>query len=411
MMRVHEAIEDGRLDADGYQPQPRLFASARQAAAASPSQDDLVGVDDFDEGDTDASGRKCKNLLNKNVGLSDLNSGRCAYLSGVLKSYKVLIESLQRADQPEQHLVARRIRQLFMVLKTSWIGSPQHEPVYACRAFREWCEEMHVQGKDDLVNMIKTECRSFASVFHHSAKERLKSTWNYIQCLELIDPMGPDFKTYTSDSVWDALKDLCVRRNLDFDECREDIVHLRSIVPNLDSTSQDLIVTNLCEFCRRRRSTFVNTSTPSPTPEYDKLCAAIFSIPLTSAFVETLFSKMAYNQHKVRASLKDKTMSSILHIQDAVLPDPQERLRNSVCLKLMTPKSFKDKLHMDKKVGTVVCDVFDGNRFHGVVSKVIYHELHAQYMYHVTFDDGDECDYWRQELEMIRCHCDDGPDA
>ena len=68
---------------------------------------------DFDEGDLDVAGM-CKNLLNKNLGLSDLNVGRSAYLTGVLKPYKDFVESLQRIDQPEQHLTTRRIRKFYM---------------------------------------------------------------------------------------------------------------------------------------------------------------------------------------------------------------------------------------------------------------------------------------------------------
>ena len=52
-----------------------------------------------------------------------------------------------------------------------------------------------------------------------------------------------------------------------------------------------------------------------------------------------------------------------------------------------------------------MCDVFLGERYHGEVDRVIFHEVYAQYMYHVVFEDGDTQDYWRHELEMIRCQC------
>ena len=28
-------------------------------------------------------------------------------------------------------------------------------------------------------------------------------------------------------------------------------------------------------------------------------------------------------------------------------------------------------------------------------------------VYHVVYSDGDECDYWRHELEDVKCCCDD----
>ena len=33
--------------------------------------------------------------------------------------------------------------------------------------------------------------------------------------------------------------------------------------------------------------------------------------------------------------------------------------------------------------------------------------VRAQYMYHVVYEDGDVCDYWRYELEVIVCKCPD----
>ena len=221
---IQTAIEEGRLDADGYQPQRQLFPSARQAAASAPTQDELVAADDFDEGDVDAKGRKCKNLLNPNVGLTDLNCGRSAYLTGVLKPYKVLIESLQGIQQPEQHLVTRRIRKWYMIMQSSWVGTAEQEPMYACRNFREWVSDMEEIHKFDLVKLVKRECRAFAGVLVASIKERLAKTWPYIQALELIDPLGPALDRYATTDVWTAFRDLCSRRGIDCDLCQEKIL-------------------------------------------------------------------------------------------------------------------------------------------------------------------------------------------
>ena len=404
---VQEALEMGRLDDDGYQPQRELFTSAQDAAESAPTQDSLTEADQFDEGDVDVRGRKCKNLINKNVGLTDLNCGRSAYLTGVLKAYKVLIEELQRIEQPEQHLAARRIRKFYMIMKTSWVGSAGQEPMYACRAFREWTQDMEKLHKNDLVKLVKRECRAFAAVFVASVKERLAATWDYIQALELIDPLGPDLDRYATTDVWDAFHDLCSRRGVDFDDCQENIIGMRAEAVDLNKQAKSLIRTDLCGYLRNRHSTFVQTRTPSPTPAYDRICVAFFSIPLTSAFVESLFSKMTYNQHKIRNRLADATMSSILHVHDAVLPDPEKCLSGEIQLKAMVPKNFEDRLHMSKRIGERVCDLFEGVRYHGEVTKVIFHDVHAQYMYHIEYSDGDACDYWRHELEMIICKCPD----
>ena len=404
---VQTAIEEGRLDADGYQPQRELFASAREASESAPTQDELIAEDEFDEGDVDAKGRKCKNLLNRNVGLTDLNCGRSAYLMGVLKAYKVLIEALQRVQQPEQHLAARRIRKFYMIMRTSWVGTADQEPMYACRAFREWVSEMEELHKSELVKLVKRECRAFSSVLVASVKERLTKTWNYIQALELIDPLGPDLDRYATADVWTAFRDLCSRRGVDYDDCQEQILGMRAEAADLPEQEKSMIRTDLCDFLRNRHEMFVNNLIPSPTPAYDRICVAFFSIPLSSAFVESLFSKMAYNQHKIRNRLADSTMSSLLHVNDAVLPDPQKCLSGTLRLKATVPRKLEDRLQMNKHIGLRVCDVFEGERYHGEVTDVIFHDIHAQYMYHAVYSDGDKCDYWRHELELIRCTCTD----
>ena len=172
---VQEAVAEDRLDTDDYQPATQLFTSAEAAAASAPSQMRLVEADDFDVGDVEATKFKCKNLLNKDVGLTHINIGRSAYMSGVLKPYKFLIESLQRHGTPQQHMVARNIRRFYMVMRSGWTGTRLTEPMYSCRAFQEWVESL-LPHKETLVKLIKKEARAFASVFVHSVKERLAPT-------------------------------------------------------------------------------------------------------------------------------------------------------------------------------------------------------------------------------------------
>ena len=293
-----------------------------------------------------------------------------------------------------------------MVMKSSWIGTEESEPVFACRAFRDWVDEMKAQDKHELIALVKKECRAFCAVLVGSVKERLSTTWNYIQALELIDPLGPDLARHTTPAVWDALRDLCQRRDIDFDTVQSDIIDIRADAQDLDRASKTHIQRHLCGYLGERLTSFASRGEETPTPEYDKLCRAVFGIPLTSAFIESLFSKMAYNQSKIRCSLADTTMSSILHLHDTVLPDPQQPLPTSVQLKVHAPRSELQKMRMEKQIGEVVCDIFDdGLRYHGKVTEVRFHEIHAVYMYHVVFEDGDEQDCWRYELEMIKYNC------
>ena len=406
--RVRLAIQEGRQENDAYVRQPRLFDSIEDAVSSFPDQTDMLSADNFDSGDEDASKIKRKNLLNPNVGLTDLNAGRSAYLSGALTPYKILVEALQRATIPEQHLAARRIRTFYMVMQASWIGTKDKESMFVCQAFSEWIDEMLDKGKDRLVKLVKKECRSFCSILVASVRERLRTTWQHIQALELVDPLGPDLETHATPAVWDALKDICNRRRLNYHNCKEQILTMRAQAENLDVESKSMIRMDLCGYLRDRHAVHVMTQTESPTPDYDKLCAVVFSIPLTSSFVESLFSKMVYNQSKIRSRLRDSRLSSILHLHDSALPDPQQCLPSAARLKVMCPRLLKDKLTMNKNLNLRVCCIFeDGNRYHGEVTRVIYHDIHAQHMYHVVYEDGDEADYWRHELEMIKCRCDD----
>ena len=234
----------------------------------------------------------------------------------------------------------------------------------------------------------------------------MSTTWNQTQALELIDPLGPGIERHTTAAVWDALRDLCRRREVDFDVVQSDIIDMRAAAPDFDKATKTHIQRHLCGYLRERLASFASGGIETPTPEYDKLCIAVFGIPLTSAFIESLFSKMAYNQSRIRNSLADNTMSSILHMHDTVLPDPQQPLPKAIQLKVHAPRSELHKMRMEKQIGEVVCDIFDdGKRYHGKVTEVRFHEIHAVYMYHVLFEDGDEQDCWRYELEMIKCRC------
>ena len=109
-------------------------------------------------------------MLNKHVGLTDLNMGRRCHMTGVLKPYKVLVEELQGFSTPQQHFAARRIRKFYVVVTTGWVGTRTAEPMFPCHAFRTWTENMSSAGKDELVDLIKKECRAFAGVLVASIK-------------------------------------------------------------------------------------------------------------------------------------------------------------------------------------------------------------------------------------------------
>ena len=64
--------------------------------------------------------------------------------------------------------------------------------------------------------------------------ERLSSTWNYIQAIELIDLVGTDVDRHTMRAVWNTLRDLCQRRVIDFDKAQSDIIDMIVTATDLD---------------------------------------------------------------------------------------------------------------------------------------------------------------------------------
>ena len=110
--------------------------------------------------------------------------------------------------------------------------------------------------------------------------------------------MGPDLTRFATPPVWDALNDICDRRGLQFDKCREQIVQQRTSMISLDQVRKGQVVGDLVGYFREQRQALLRSKLETETAELDKLRCAIFSIALVSAFVESLFSKMEYNQNK-----------------------------------------------------------------------------------------------------------------
>ena len=178
---------------DEYPVDVTRFPDVQRAQKSAPSQVELVAADGMDTGRAGhLPSTKRKNLLNKNVGLNDLNMGRSAYMAGALKPFKVLVEFLQTHTRPVQHLTARQIRKFYRQMIQGWIGTRDTPASMPGKYWRSWKESMITKGKGDLVKLLTKECNAFCSVMVFSHKQRLAPYWDTIQCLELIDPSGPE---------------------------------------------------------------------------------------------------------------------------------------------------------------------------------------------------------------------------
>ena len=320
-------------------------------------------------------------------------------MAGVLLPYKILVSELQCVKIPFQHQVARKLRHYYTQMQTGWIGTDAVKPGCPYIPYQDWKQRMMETGKDELLRLVEKESHAFASVMVTSLKERLRSTWNHIQSLELVDPLGPDLDLYTTPEVWHALKDLCRRRKINFGKVQEQIIAERAEAVDLDLPTKAQIRHNLIDYCGERHRGFQSVGIASPTQELNLLRAAVFSLTLSSSFVESLFSKMSYTQSKTRSRLDAHTVSvfAIFHVHDTVMPDPAVPLDGSIKLKKRMTGSLAQQRKMEEQIGRVVCQVFDtveGDvRYHGRVTKVKFHDVYAQWMYHVEYEDGDSADY------------------
>ena len=127
---------------------------------------------------------------------------------------------------------------------------------------------------------------------------------------------------------------------------------------------------------------------------------------------------MTYNQNKRRSRLKDKTTTSILHVQDLKVASPLQPIGPGLSLKVNDSNTEVNQRTHERYIGRKVCCLFedevagDGTmkRFHGTVTKVEYNEVYAEWMYHVVYPatdgaDEDIVDYWRDEIEPLWCKC------
>jgi len=198
-------------------------------------------------------------------------------------------------------------------------------------------------------------------------------------------------------------------RVIDFSKVQQQILMERAEIDSgMDRVTLNKMRSNLIDYLRDRTAGLIAVGIDNDRAELDLLRTAIFSIGLVSAFVESLFSKMAYNQNKTRSRLSDEVTSAILHVHDSARSNPLKPLTGEITLQVSPHTS--DRVDMEKWVGAKVCDVFknvdgDDQRFHGRVQKVVEHDVYRQWMYRVVYEDSDTVDYWRHELEIKFCRC------
>lgn len=127
-------------------------------------------------GDVNAKPKKRDALLHPTIGVTDLNYGRDAFVTAVLKPFVVLIQRLQTVKQPVPHLLARWFRHFIRIIELQFINADNKFPA----PYSTWRDlMMHPSiDKPKLVEALDKEAKKFATVLVKQLQKRLKPYWS-----------------------------------------------------------------------------------------------------------------------------------------------------------------------------------------------------------------------------------------
>lgn len=257
---------------------------------------------------------KRSNLLNYWTGVNPENWLLVSAVTGVLRVYQTLITRLQTTLQPVGHKVRRWVEEFSSSLETQFIqeGVIYTGPYFKARS--HFLEAGSAQENRELVQHTDTLVRRLAKGLLDNTLSRLDPYMAFYGCLELTDPLAatPDGHS----GVWEQLHQLCQWWDVDEAELRSDIVALKTQAAALPDREARLSQDNLLEFYR------ANHDRPplAGLPHLLRFARHALSVPIASAFVESLFSVMASTKTQRRSSLHDDTVAACMHLRSVEDP-------------------------------------------------------------------------------------------
>jgi hypothetical protein len=169
---------------------------------------------------------------------------------------------------------------------------------------------------DKVEQRVNKEAQMFGKTFLVMFDRRIGPYIGVYEAFELIDPWCPQ-STKDSIKCVAALKKLCLQWNLPFEKVWRQL-------KLISTTICEEAVTGERERCKADLLPFLNAHVELQ-PEFwkDKVEAMKFiarsmATPLTSHFVEQLFSLMGFGTGGRRVNTKDDTMANYLHVQSAM---------------------------------------------------------------------------------------------
>lgn len=199
-------------------------------------------------------------------------------------------------------------------------------PTY--QAVRKYYLDVKAGDEVAIVNEVDELMKSVAEALLSAAKSRLTPYWPMLQALELADPSMPLPQGEGADPTWAAAALLCERTDINFDEFREQCVDMHSayVAGAFNAIDQSNCRQNLLRFYH----TLGAQGGLAAYPAVMEYACAVFTFPVTTVFIECLFSAMNLNKSDRRASMLDDTCVSIIKCHeltrvlthDNSLPEP-----------------------------------------------------------------------------------------
>eukprot|EP00035_Acanthoeca_spectabilis_P019064 m.411698 g.411698 ORF g.411698 m.411698 type:complete len:165 (-) comp16816_c0_seq42:1844-2338(-) len=135
-----------------------------------------------------------------------------------------------------------------------------------------------------------------------------------LRALELADPSMEIPLGDEGDPVWAAAELLCGRVGIAFAEFREQTIEFHMSYDGFSSSEKDDCSKNLLRFYHGRasRGGFAQYAAVAA------YAAAVFTFPITTVFVECLFSGMNLNKSTMRSSMLDDTCVAVLKARELI---------------------------------------------------------------------------------------------
>lgn len=275
-------------------------------------------------------------LLSDALGVTPLNHTINSFLADALAIHVGLVKQLETRKQPIAHLIARWIQTYHRKLKTVYVDGCGDETTYGAmyKTARAYYLDDRAGNEPEIVAAVDELACTFASALITSSQERLKPYMPMFKAFELADPSMSLPNGDGRSSVWDMAKLLCKTTGIDFETFQNQCCDMH--------IAYDAFATDDKKNCKGNLLRFYKLLTESGQMGQWNAVAmyarAVFTFPVTTVFIECLFSAMNGTKTKQRSSMLDDTCIAVIKCAEltrvltstGAVPEPELRLADSI---------------------------------------------------------------------------------